>query len=78
MTITVRGRNGLRSRMARRLRGVTLNGRMVPSAFYADGRRGVVRHYLYDLKGRIVAHPLTDEPIPVERRGVVGWVKKAA
>lgn len=78
MTITVHGKNGLRSRMARRIDGVTLNGKRARAAFYADGRRGVVRHYLYDLGGHIVLHPVTHMPITVERLGVVGWVKKAA
>jgi hypothetical protein len=56
-------------------RQVKLDGALRPNAFYADGRRGVVREYAVDAQGRKYLDPKTGEPATRELRGRVTWVR---
>lgn len=60
-------------RRVRRLRCVLLNGHQCPDAFYADGRRGVVREYVR-VDGKLQLTPDRTEILKRELRGRVTWV----
>lgn len=46
------------------------------NTFYVDSRRGVIRMFVRDVEGLILADPTTGEPIEIERRGNVKLVRK--
>jgi hypothetical protein len=54
---------------------VKLDGVLRPHAFYADGRRGVVREYAVDEQGRKYGDPKTGRLATRELRGRVTWVR---
>lgn len=66
---------------------VLLDGKPAPRAFYADGRRGVIREYAEDAEGKLIIRNWREPPsaqypegewcgeiVKRERRGKVTWV----
>jgi hypothetical protein len=66
---------GKRRDRQRRTRNVVvrLNGKPCPNAFYADGRRGVVREFATDANGNKHLAPDGKSIATRERRGRVTW-----
>ena len=64
-----RRRDSKRARVTR----VFLDGREVKYCFYADGRRGVVRHWQLAANGKRLFRPDHLGPVALESRGHVEW-----
>lgn len=65
---------------------ILLDGKLAPRAFYADGRRGVIREYVEDPDGELVIRRWREAPsarypegeycaeiMKRERRGKITW-----